>query len=61
MEKHKELVDLVASLEGDFAKFYDQGNKAAGTRVRAGMAQVAAWAKATRADVSSIKNAEKPE
>ncbi|MBA4848752.1 MULTISPECIES: histone H1 [Emticicia] len=56
MNKYKELSDLVASLAGDFDKFYDKGNKAAGTRVRAGMAQLAAWAKATRAEVQSIKN-----
>jgi Histone H1-like protein Hc1 len=57
MNKHKELADLVASLAGDFDKFYDKNNKAAGTRVRAGMAQVAAWAKATRTEVQSMKNA----
>ena len=58
MNKYKELTDLVASLAGDFDKFYDKGNKAAGTRVRAGMAQLATWAKATRAEVQSIKNGE---
>ncbi len=58
MNKYKELSDLVASLAGDFDKFYDKGNKAAGTRVRAGMAQLAQWAKATRAEVQAIKNGE---
>lgn len=58
MNKYKELSDLVASLQGDFDKFYDKGNKAAGTRVRAGMAQLAAWAKQTRAEVQAIKNGE---
>lgn len=58
MNKYKELSDLVASLQGDFDKFYDKGNKAAGTRVRAGMAQLAGWAKQTRAEVQAIKNGE---
>ncbi len=57
MNKYNELADLVNSLQGDFEKFYDKNNKAAGTRVRAGMAQVAAWAKATRAEVQGMKNA----
>lgn len=56
MEKFKQLTDLVATMESDFVKFYDQGNKAAGTRVRAAMQQIAQFAKATRAEVSEIKN-----
>jgi len=58
MDKYKELSDLVASLAGDFDKFYDKGNKAAGTRVRAGMAQLATWAKTTRAEVQAMKNSQ---
>ena len=37
MSRYDELTGLVESLGGDFAKFYDKGNKAAGTRVRKGM------------------------
>ena len=59
MDKYKELTELVASLASDFEKFYDKGNNAAGTRVRAGMATLAKWAKDTRADVQSKKNAMK--
>lgn len=58
MDKYKELLQLVTSLEGDFIKFYDQGNKAAGTRLRAGMKQVGDFAKATRSQVQEIKNAQ---
>ena len=32
MSRHQEVKDLVDSLEADFAKFYENGNKAAGTR-----------------------------
>jgi ribonucleotide reductase alpha subunit len=59
MDKYKELTDLVASLAGDFDKFYDKGNNAAGTRVRAGMATLAKWAKDTRVEVQAKKNAAK--
>jgi hypothetical protein len=57
MSKFSELKDLVMSMEGDFEKFYDKGNAAAGTRVRKGMADLAGWAKATRAAVQASKNA----
>ena len=57
MSKFTELKDFVASMEGDFEKFYDKGNAAAGTRVRKSMADLAAWAKATRVAVQEAKNA----
>ena len=34
MSRLQELKDLVASFEKDFVKFYEKGNKSAGTRVR---------------------------
>ena len=34
MSRYDELTGLVNDLGPDFAKFYDKGNKAAGTRVR---------------------------
>lgn len=58
MNKYGELKDLVDSLQGDFEKFYDKGNNAAGTRVRKGMADLATWAKNTRKEVQDKKNAE---
>ena len=33
MSQFSKVQDLVNSLEGDFEKFYDKGNQAAGTRV----------------------------
>jgi Histone H1-like protein Hc1 len=56
MDKYSELYNLVTSLQDDFDKFYDKKNKAAGTRVRKGMQDVAAWAKAVRAEVQEMKN-----
>ncbi|UBM60068.1 histone H1 [Marinilongibacter aquaticus] len=58
MEKYQELIGLVESLKDDFEKFYDKNNKAAGTRVRKGMQDLANFAKDTRKEVQDIKNAE---
>ena len=56
MNKYAELEQLVSSLKEDFEKFYDKGNGAAGTRVRKGLQDIAAFAKQTRTEVQEIKN-----
>ena len=56
MNKYAELENLVSSLKEDFEKFYDKGNGAAGTRVRKGLQDIAAFAKVTRIEVQEIKN-----
>lgn len=58
MKRFEQIRDLVLSLEGDFEKFYDKGNQAAGTRVRAGMQQLKTLAQEIRAEVQEKKNAE---
>lgn len=58
MDKYSELQNLVNSLQDDFEKFYDKKNKAAGTRVRKGMQELAVWAKDVRKEVQEMKNAE---
>lgn len=50
------LRDLVMSLEGDFEKFYDKGNAAAGTRVRKGMQDLKNMAQDIRKEVQDMKN-----
>ena len=55
--RFQELKDLVESLEGDFSKFYDKGNQAAGTRVRRGMQDLKNLGKSIRVEVQNIKNA----
>ncbi|MCX2739177.1 histone H1 [Pontibacter anaerobius] len=50
------LKDLVMSLEGDFEKFYDKGNAAAGTRVRKGMQDLKNMAQDIRKEVQDMKN-----
>ncbi len=50
------LRDLVMSLEGDFEKFYDKNNAAAGTRVRKGMQDLKNMAQDIRKEVQDMKN-----
>lgn len=56
MKRFDELRDLVMSLEGDFSKFYDKKNQAAGTRVRKGMQELKNLAQTIRTEVQEIKN-----
>jgi len=51
MDNYNKLKSHVESLEADFAKFYDKGNKAAGTRVRKGMQDLKNLAQEIRKDV----------
>lgn len=57
MSTFKKLEALVTSLEVDFRKFYDEGNKAAGTRVRKGMLDIKNLAQEIRFEVQTKKNA----
>jgi len=54
--RYAELQALVAGMEADFQKFYNDGNKAAGTRVRNAMQELKAFAQTVRNEVSAIKN-----
>ena len=56
MKRFDELRDLVMSLEGDFQKFYDKENQAAGTRVRKGMQDLKNLSQEIRVEVQNIKN-----
>ncbi len=55
MSQFTDLKDAVDALEEDFTKFYDKGNKAAGTRIRKGMQDLKARAQAIRLDVQEKK------
>ena len=48
-------------LEGDFEKFYDKENQAAGTRVRKGMQDLKNLAQEIRLQVQDMKNAKEGE
>lgn len=56
MKRFNELKSMVDSLEGDFEKFYDKNNNAAGTRVRKGMQELKNLAQEIRLEVQDIKN-----
>lgn len=57
MTRFEEVKDLIMSLEGDFDKFYDKENQAAGTRVRKGMQDLKTMAQNIRSEVQDKKNA----
>ena len=59
--RYQELQALVAGMAGDFEKFYKDGNKAAGTRVRLAMQELKNFAQTIRTEVQSIKNEGKGE
>lgn len=57
--RYEELQQLVAGMASDFEKFYKDGNKAAGTRVRNAMQQLKTFAQTVRNEVTAMKNAPK--
>lgn len=58
--RYVELQQLVAGMQSDFEKFYRDGNKAAGTRVRNAMQELKTLAQTIRTEVQAIKNEGKP-
>ena len=61
MSRYSELVDLVHSFEKDFIKFYEKGNKSAGTRVRKSMNELKRKAQDIRKEVQEVKAQAKSE
>ncbi len=55
MSRFQELKDLIGTFEKDFVKFYDKGNKSAGTRVRKAMNELKRKAQEIRKEVQEIK------
>jgi hypothetical protein len=56
MSRFEQVKKLVMDLEGDFDKFYDKKNQAAGTRIRKGMQDLKTLAQDIRLEVQDIKN-----
>ncbi len=56
MKRFEQLQQLLTSLEGDFVKFYDKDNAAAGTRVRKGMQDLKNLSQEIRIEVQDMKN-----
>ena len=58
MNKFEQLVKKVEGASMDAIKFYEKGNKAAGTRLRGFMQEVKALAQEVRSEVTEMKNDE---
>ena len=58
MSRFKELQDMLAEYEKDFEKFYDKGNKSAGTRIRKAMNEIKRKAQDIRKEVQEMKSKE---
>lgn len=56
MSRFADLKGFVEGVEDDFNKFYDKGNKAAGTRVRKAMQELKSLAQEIRVEVQNMKN-----
>lgn len=56
MNRFEEIKNMIMELEGDFDKFYDKKNQAAGTRIRKGMQELKNLAQEVRIEVQDIKN-----
>jgi|TARA_R110002074_G_scaffold299263_1_gene470742 hypothetical protein len=52
----EDMIELLAATRADYSKFYNEGNSAAGTRVRKVMQEVKTSAQAMRLHVQETKN-----
>lgn len=57
MSRFDQLKSFVGELEEDFTKFYEKGNKAAGTRVRKAMQELKQMAQDIRVEIQDKKKA----
>jgi uncharacterized membrane protein (DUF106 family) len=56
MNRFSELREMVGTFEKDFIKFYEKGNKSAGTRVRKHMNELKKKAQEIRKEVQEMKS-----
>jgi len=57
MDIYTKMVELLNDVEGDVQKYYDKGNKAAGTRVRKAMQELKGLAQDQRVEISERNKA----
>jgi len=57
-ERYGQLTNLVEGAEEDLMKFYEKGNKAAGTRARKSLMELKKLAHEVRQEIQEIKNNE---
>ena len=56
MSRIDEVKNLMSELEGDLDKFYNKGNKAAGTRARKSLQDLKKLAQDIRLEIQDMKN-----
>lgn len=56
MSRINQVKTLMASLEADMDKFYNKGNKAAGTRARKSLQDLKKLAQDIRIEIQNMKN-----
>jgi hypothetical protein len=57
-ERYSQLNDVLDDAEEDLMKFYEKGNKAAGTRARKSLMELKKLAHEIRQEIQDIKNSE---
>lgn len=57
MEKLAQIQEVLNAVQADSTKFFENGNKAAGTRVRKAMQEIKNLAQTVRTEVSEKNNA----
>ena len=61
MSRFSELQELLNSFEKDFIRFYEKGNRSAGTRVRKAMNELKKKAQEIRKEIQEIKSSSREE
>lgn len=56
MSRFEDVKQAIESIEEDMKKFYEKGNKAAGTRARKGLQELKKLAQEVRLEIQDIKN-----
>ncbi len=59
MSRKEELNSLIEELEPDMDKFYEKGNKAAGTRARKKLQEIKKLSQEIRLEIQDMKNSGK--
>ena len=56
MNRIEQIRSMIAELEGDMNKFYEKGNKAAGTRARKQLQELKKVSQEIRLEIQDMKN-----
>jgi hypothetical protein len=56
MSRFEEIKGVITGIEDGMTKFYEKGNKAAGTRARKGLQELRKLSQEVRLEIQDIKN-----